>query len=177
MRDIFEQKKSPFYHFGTLLTLEKIPVQDFKKYLCNGFKAVMGNTEEIAQKILAITKAHPYYTQQLAFNVWELLKNDKKRINPVDSACVEIIRHHDMDYERLWHTINRTDMKILIGMALSEISPLSSEFSQKYFNGATSTIFSSLKRLAQKGLLIKTESGYEIDDPLFRKWLINRRRM
>jgi len=25
------------------------------------------------------------------------------------------------------------------------------------------------------GLLIKTVSGYEIDDPLFRKWLMNRR--
>jgi AAA+ ATPase superfamily predicted ATPase len=175
MRDIFEKKKSPFYHFGTLLTLAKIPVQDFKKYLCTGFESVIGITEEIAQKILKITKAHPYYTQQLAFNVWELLRNDKKLVNPVDAACDEIIRHHDMDYERLWHTINRTDMKILIGMALLEISPLSSEFSRKYFNGASSTIFSGLKRLTQNGLLIKTVSGYEIDDPLFRKWLMNRR--
>ena len=175
MRDIFEQKKSPFYHFGTLLTLEKIPVQDFKKYLDNGFESVIANNEEIVQGILEITKSHPYYTQQLAFNIWELLRNDKNLVNPINAACEEIIRHHDMDYERLWHTINRTDMKILIGMASSEISPLSSEFSKKYFNGATSTIFSSLKRLAQKGLVIKTVSGYEIDDPLFRKWLINRR--
>jgi AAA+ ATPase superfamily predicted ATPase len=176
MRDIFEQKKSPFYHFGTLLTLEKIAIQDFKEYLCTGLKSVIDTTEKIAQKILEITKAHPYYTQQLAFTIWELLKKDKKLTNPVDAACAEIIHHHDIDYERLWNTINRTDMKILIGMASSEISPLSSEFSMKYFNGATSTIFSSLKRLAQKGLLIKTATGYEIDDPLFSKWIINRRR-
>ena len=134
------------------------------------------NPEEIAKEILDITRSHPYYTQQLGFNVWELLNNNKKSKNPIEETVDEIIRHHDMDYERLWNTINRTDMKVLIGMSLSEITPLSSEFSQKYFTGASSTIFSSLKRLAQNGLVIKTEIGYEIDDPFFKRW-VNKRRL
>ena len=37
------------------------------------------------------------------------------------------------------------------------------------------TIFSSLKRLTLNSLVIKTDSGYEIDDPLFKRWLIKRR--
>jgi len=176
MRDIFEKKKSPFYHFGYLLPLDKIPQQEFLAYLSAGFESVALKSEEIAKEILEITKSHPYYTQQLAFNVWELFNNTKKSKNLVEEAVGEIIRHHDMDYERLWNTINRTDMKILIGMSLSEITPLSSEFSKKYFTGASSTIFSSLKRLAQNGLVIKTGFGYEIDDPFFKRW-INKRRL
>lgn len=176
MRDIFEKKKSPFYHFGYLLPLDKIPQQEFLAYLTVGLKSVSVKSEEIAKEILEITKSHPYYTQQLAFTVWELLNYTGKMKNPVEEAVSEIIRHHDMDYERLWNTINRTDMKILIGMSLSEITPLSSEFSKKYFTGASSTIFSSLKRLAQKGLVIKTEFGYEIDDPFFKRW-VNKRRL
>ena len=39
---------------------------------------------------------------------------------------------------------------------------------------ASSTIFSALKRLTQKGILLQTEK-YEIDDPFFRKWIINKR--
>ena len=122
-----------------------------------------------------ITRAHPYYTQQLAFYVWELVNRHKNLKQPVETACDEIIQHHDIDYERLWNTLNRTDMKILIGMSVSETSPLSSDFSKNYFNGATSTIFSSLKRLTLNSLVIKTDSGYEIDDPLFKRWLIKRR--
>jgi hypothetical protein len=176
MRDIFEKKKSPFYHFGYLLPLDKIPYQEFSTFLCYGLKSVTVKSIEISKEILEITRAHPYYTQQLAFNVWELLNNAGKIKNSVEEALNEIIRHHDMDYERLWNTINRTDMKILIGMSLSEIPPLSSEFSKKYFTGASSTIFSGLKRLAQKGMVIKTGSGYEIDDPFFKRW-INLRRL
>ena len=175
MRDIFEKKKSPFYHFGYLLPLDKIPYQEFLTFLAYGLKSVTFKSTEISNEILEITKAHPYYTQQLAFNVWELLNNDGKIKNFVEEALNEIIRHHDMDYERLWNTINRTDMKILIGMSLSEIPPLSSDFSKRYFTGASSTIFSGLKRLAQKGMVIKTGSGYEIDDPFFKRWIILRR--
>ena len=103
------------------------------------------------------------------------ISQNMKNLNEI--AGDEIIRHHDMDYERLWNTLNRTDMKILIGMSLSGIPPLSSEFSKKFFNGASSTIFSSLKRLLQSGLVIKTSTGYEIDDPMFKRWLMNKRQI
>jgi len=175
MRDIFEKKKSPFYHFGVVLPLAKLPVRDFMDFLSTGFKNRHPKPEAVAGKILDITGAHPYYTQQLAFNVWELLGRNKKSADPVVAACEEIIRNHDIDYERLWNTLNRTDMKILIGLASSEMPPLSSEFSKKYFDGATSTIFSSLRRLSQNGMVIKTGAGYEIDDPFFEGWLIKRR--
>jgi AAA+ ATPase superfamily predicted ATPase len=175
MRDIFEKKKSPFYHFGYLLPLDKIPFHEFLEYLSIGLKTSAGKPAEIAKEILTITKSHPYYTQQLAFNVWELLNDNIRLKNPVEEAVKEIIKHHDMDYERLWNTMNRTDMKNLIGMSLSGITPLSLEFSKKYFTGASSTVFSSLKRLMQNGLVIKTGSGYEIDDPFFKRWIIERR--
>jgi len=175
MRDIFEKKNSPFYHFGYLLPLDKIPYQDFLTYLTAGLKVVAANPDKTAEEILELTNSHPYYTQQLAFTVWELINSGRKSKNPFEESVSEIIRHHDMDYERLWNTINKTDKKILIGMSLSEIAPLSSEFSKKYFPGASSTIFSGLKRLAKSGLVIKTETGYEIDDPFFKRWIKARR--
>lgn len=174
MRDIFEKKKSPFYHFGYLLPLNKIPRDEFKKFLTKGFKTIPGDPQKLSDEILDITKSHPYYTQQLAFNTWENINNDKVT-NPVDLAVDEIIRHHDMDYERLWNTVNRTDKKILIGMSVTDKSPLSKEFTGNYFNGATSTIFSGLKRLMIRGLVIKVEQAYEIDDPFFMRWLKLRR--
>ncbi len=175
MKDIFEKKKSPFYHFGYMLQLDKIPEKEFMKYLIDGLRRVEENPLETAKGIVEITKLHPYYTQQLAFTVWEILKVGDKINDPVGEAVNEIIHHHDMDYERLWNRINRTDKKILIGLALSEAAPLSAEFSKKYFSSAMSTVFSGLKRLAGEGMVIKTERGYEIDDPFFKRWIEKRR--
>lgn len=175
IREIFEKKKSPFYHFGYLFPLQKIPYNEFFSYLSNNFKKVTGDYNDLSAKLLEKTKCHPYYTQQLAFTLWELLLNNNLIENPVDVAVDEIMRYHDIDYERLWNTLNRTDMQILIGMSLSESSPLSEEFSKQHDMRASSTVFSSLKRLIQNGFLIKSTSGYEIDDPFFKQWIRIRR--
>lgn len=100
---------------------------------------------------------------------------ENKIKDPVATAVDELMRHHDIDYERLWNTINRTDMKILIGMSISESSPLSVEFSKQHDTGASSTVFSSLKRLMQNGFIVKSSAGYEIDDPFFKEWIRVRR--
>ena len=35
MTEIFERKKSPFYHFGKLMHLDKIPYEDFREYIAS----------------------------------------------------------------------------------------------------------------------------------------------
>ncbi len=175
IREIFEKKKSPFYHFGFMLPIDKIPGDEFMKYLKNNFKKIVGEYESISESILEITKCHPYYTQQLAFTVWELLRREDVSNNPVETAVSELIKQHDIDYERLWNTLNSTDMKILIGLSISDSPPLSNEFSKQFNLGATSTTFSSLKRLMVNGFIVRTINGYEIDDPYFKEWIKLRR--
>jgi hypothetical protein len=175
MRDIFEKKNSPFYHFGNLILLDKIPYNEFFNFLTERFTKITNKADIISTDILDITKSHPFYTQQLAFSIFELLIKKGKTSNIVEKGVEDIIRVHDMDYERLLITFNKTDIKVLIGMTQINYSPLSSEFLQKSGIGSSSTIFSSLKRLSQKGIVIKTINGYEIDDPFFSRWIIKRR--
>jgi len=174
--DIFEKKKSPFYHFGFLLRLNKINRNDFKNYLESGFK-LQKEKAAISEEILEFTKCHPYYTQQLAFIVWEILSNTPDSINSIPLAVDEILRNHDMDYERLWATFNNTDKKLLIGIAESGLTPLSEAFYRKYEIGAPSTVFSSLKRIMLNGYITKLAGKYEIDDPFLRRWIAKRRNL
>ncbi len=174
MKEIFEKKKSPFYHFGFVLYLSKIAFDDFRKFLVDSLKKIECNSEDLANQILNFTNCHPYYTQQLAFSVWELLKQNNKEEKPVDKAITDLVYMHDLDYERLWHTLNQTDKLVLINLALSNLSPLSKEFLLKN-SIASSTVFSGLKRLVQQGFLIKSNLNYEIDDPFFKKWIVKRR--
>lgn len=177
IREIFEKRSSPFYRFGTLFTLGKIPEEKFRLFLLERFAEISGEAVSLSDAILNITGCHPYYTQQIAFTVWEMLALQGYKPDIVESAADEIVRSHDNDFERLWNTFNRTDMLVLTGMALTDISPLSDEFNRLYGSGAASTVFSTLKRLTMKGILIKEESSYYIDDPFFRRWILHRRQV
>ena len=174
IREIFQKKKSPFYHFGLVMNLSKIEAKEFRQFLSDGFSNICQNPGSIADKILAVTKCHPHYTQQLAFTVWERASSQPDEAVMVSEAVNELITTHDTDYERIWLNFNRTDRKMLLGISMSELPPLSDAFNRMWGVGASSTAFSSLKRLMSSGFIIKTDK-YELDDPFFSKWLRERR--
>lgn len=175
MRDIFEKKKSPFYHFGQLIPLKKIAHNDFKKYLINRFGSKYPQREILSTEILKRSNCHPYYTQQLASVIWDNCNDSLCPEEQIGHATNSLIQIHDMDYERLWQTQNQTDKKLLIALSQNEKSLLTDSFNQKYGISATSTVFSSLKRLMKQGYILKSNSDYELDDPFFAEW-INRKR-
>jgi len=176
IRDIFEKKRSPFYRFGTLMTLDKIPASEFNEFMEGKFKSVIDNPGRVTAGIFRITDYHPFYSQQLAFTVWEMIHHLGYPDEIELQAAEEIIQSHDNDYERLWNSLNRTDKSLLAGMCSSDLSPLSDAFLKEYGLGATSTVFSAIKRMTEKGFLVKTRQEYKIDDPFFRLWIINRRK-
>ena len=169
MTQIFERKKSPFYHFGQLMRLDKIPYDDFLSYIMERIRVTAGDEqcERIAKDILAETACHPYYTQQLSSVVWDLLVYHKAPYDEVVRIAIEkLVRVHDLDFERLWLTFNKTDRKIL-QILCKGLSPY------ELRDMPTSTSFSAIKRLTQDGYVIRTDR-YLIEDPIFRHWIEER---
>lgn len=167
MTQIFERKKSPFYHFGMLMHLDKIPYDDFMQYITQRLPLKDSTqTNDIAKDILDTTLCHPYFTQQLASQVWEILTYSDVKENIVKEAVEQLTIIHDLDFERLWMNFNKTDKYILLNLAHKK-QPSSTR------SLPTSTIYSSVKRLMQMGYIIKINE-YEIEDPFFRNWLIKK---
>lgn len=163
MTEIFERKKSPFYHFGRLMHLDKIPYDDFMKYIIDRLPVETQLSENIAKKILSFTHQHPYYTQLLSSQVWELLVYEKVETDTVKQAIKQIVQEHDLDYERLWLNFNRTDRQVLQSLSKG-VNPLRNR------QVASSTSFSSIKRLMKVGYVIRTKE-YDIEDPFFNEWI------
>ena len=164
MTDIFEDKKSPFYHFGELMRLGKLPHEDFHQYLSERLANCFVEThEELADRILDYTDCHPYYSQQLAANVWQIGMLQPSTSDPVQKAIDYIVTTHGLDYERLWMNFNRTNKWIL--QRLVSNKPLQSG---EY---RTSTIYSALKRLQKDGYVIYSDH-YELEDPFFKEWIL-----
>ena len=159
MEAIFEKKTSPFYHFGQMIRMGKIPYDDFHKYITDRIDA-----EGVADEILQFTACHPYYTQQLASQVWEMTRWKDTRDDIVEKAVVALVEMHDLDYERLWQNMNRTDRYTLKLLALSQM-PMQNR------SKAPSTSYSSLLRLMKAGYVVRVPQ-YEIEDPFFRRWIL-----
>lgn len=175
IREVFQKKKSPFYHFAMVMHLEKIDAGEFTEFLKSGFTGIHGEPGIVAGEVLSVTRGHPYYTQQLAFTAWEVMVSGRGHsASVIDDAVRELIMMHDMDYERIWLGFNSTDRKVLLGLSMSEQQPLTIDFMRKWDLNASSTVFSSLRRLMTGGYVVKTDK-YELDDPFFSRWIRERR--
>ncbi|MDR1225880.1 MAG: ATP-binding protein [Prevotellaceae bacterium] len=169
MREIFERKKSPFYHFGTLQTLDLIPYADFEAFLKKGFSPLYKNAASIATTILQLTKQHPYYTQMLAFHYFNALLHSKRAT--LQEVILSIIREHDIDYERLWMGLNLKDRELILELIYIEKQLRHG----KNNNIPNSTRYSAYKRLLSKGFLIQGKEGYRVEDPFFTAWILEQR--
>ena len=97
MTDIFERKKSPFYHFGKLMRLNKIPYDDFWEYISSRLPIKEEDKlNRIVEEILSFTGLHPYYTQQLSAQVWELVSYENIKEGVVAEAINKIVLAHDL---------------------------------------------------------------------------------
>lgn len=164
MTDIFENKKSPFYHFGELMRLGKLPRQDFYDYLVERLSAVFPEScKVLADRILNFTECHPYYSQQLAANVWQIGVLQPKSEDVLQAAVDHIVVSHALDYERIWMGFKRTNRWILQRLASGK-SLQDGEY-------RTSTIYSALKRLQKDGYAIYSDH-YELEDPFFKQWIL-----
>ena len=164
MTDIFENKKSPFYHFGRLMHLDKIPYADFYEYIEERLQPVAEREcKPIVESILSITRCHPYYTQQLSSQVWELMYYEKTEEHVVEMAVERITSIHDLDFERLWQNFNQTDKRIMLALSCGQAPMQNRQI-------APSTLYSSIKKLMKAGFVIRTEN-YEVEDPFFKKWI------
>ena len=167
MTAIFEQVKSPFYHFGLLMHLKKIPRDDFELFLTERLQTAAGDkTGALVKAVLDKTGCHPYYTQQLASIVWERLVWMQDKSNVFEDAVAELVEEHDLDYERLWLSFNVTQRRILQGLAQNRKADEMTEL-------ATSTRYDSLAKLAKNGYVIR-EQTFEIEDPFFKDWIAGR---
>lgn len=161
MTDLFENVRSPFFHFGLVMRLAELPREEVARCLAEHWApAAKGKAKELAKKILAVTNARAPYTRMLAYAVEEALRQEADA--PFRFALDLLMSRHDLDYERLWRSFNLTNRKVLD--AVSRSAPLHTVTERE------STVYTAAGRLVKEGVLIRT-SRYEVEDPFFALWI------
>ena len=70
MTKLFQNRRMPFYQFGEMMYLGKIPTEEWVPFICSRFKSQGKQiSEELAQRICETVEGNSSYVQQLAWNV------------------------------------------------------------------------------------------------------------
>jgi len=176
IREIFQNKKNPFYKFGRHISLHKIPVAEFSNFVIKRFSSQKIDAHGIVQDILKFTDCHPYYTQQLCHEIYILSEKKTLTKGIINKAIDQITTEHHADYSRWWNSLTNTERKVIIGIASGNYNPTSQEFIRKYGIKSASTSGSVVSKLIALGTLVKkNREKIKIEDPFWKEWILKNR--
>ena len=173
---IFSDKNKALFRIGKSFNLNKIPEREFAVFIRDRFKKTgIKISVDTTKKILELSESHPYYTQQLCHEVWNLCKSRKTNQateQTISDATEQVLKNQNYAYTSLWDSVKGKQRTLLLAMSDSEDTEIySSEFRARYSLGAPSSVAKAAKTLEEKGLLEKESGGYFIADAFFKEWL------
>lgn len=176
IRDIFQEKKNPFYKFGRQKLLKCIPKIELENFVLKRFNSVGTNASELVKELLLFTDYHPYYTQQLCHELYIIQDKGVLKKGLIRKAIENIITEHNADYKRWWNGLDNTERKIVIGISEGYENITSKDFIQKYGIRTASTAGSASGRLIDKGIIVrKDQDNIAIEDPFWKEWILANR--
>jgi AAA+ ATPase superfamily predicted ATPase len=170
MSDIFNQESRPFYRFGDLIMLNKIPKDHWILFITKSF-ANTGKqiNSEYAEKIVELADNHPDYIQQLCHHLWNLTdsKVDKDIImNAVDL----VLSSNAILYQETCENLSYTQINLLKAVVKGETQFTSNAVMDQYGMGTPRNVWKNKKVLENKEIIdFHTENAYFMD-PFFKYW-------
>jgi hypothetical protein len=172
LSEIFLKKASPLFHFGTIMSLARIPRHEFELFLDKTLAAVLASPRALlVQAILDFTQCHPYYTQLFAYHLWEHAAHGL----PLTTASVidHVIALHADAYVSLWMLLTLRQRNLLRALACDESAPLSqSHVIAKWDLGSAATVSKVIAHLERDGFIERSPTlRLHCSDPFFKIWV------
>jgi len=170
LRDMFEDRKRPFYKSAYIMQLPPMPADEFADYLVQQFAAGgLILPREEAEQIVAFTEAYPYYTQKLAMLYFDMQRPGAS----LTEAQQFLVEMEGADCENIFVGLTNHQKRLLQAIASAHPpSIFATAFLTAHRLGSQGGVQSSLAKLRKLDLVEQDEAGWRITDPIFRNWLV-----
>lgn len=172
--ELFLDKNEPLYRIAKSVPLGRIPAEKFKTFIHSRFKSVdMDIKEGLIEQILKLTACHPYYTQQLCHEIFNICFSKKGVTSKdIEIAMDKCISAQSYAYSTIWDGLSGKQKDLILALALNpEANIYSQEFLTEHELGAPATVQTAVKALEKKGLLDRQNGSYSISDIFFVEWI------
>ena len=172
MENIFNDKSMPFYKFGDMMFLKKIPTEEWVLFICAKFQET-GKTisAEQAAKICEATENLSSYVQHLAWVVW--YKADKVVTNKdITAAIDDLLEQNKVFFQREVEQLSELQLNFLRALANGVTTGFSrKDVIRKYRLESSANVQSVKKALLKKDLIDVDGQEISFNDSLFKQWL------
>ena len=173
---IFNDEHEPFWRSAKRLELGLIEPSKFAPFVRERFQATdKGIMDDALARLLAITGGHPYATQELAHEVWELVgAGSFAHETEVEVALQKVLRAENNHLEKLWDDASTSQRRLVVALARE---PTASLYAEDYRSAhdlpAATTVQAALRGLEKREVVARDNAGTAIIvEPFFADWIL-----
>lgn len=174
MSAIFNDEHEPFWRSAKRLELGPIPVDVFRAAIEAQFARTGRRlATEVAAALLAITRGHPYGTQELAYFFWEEVRpGGTGTLAHLERALTKVLRSENTHFQRIWEKASRGQRLTLVALAAEPGFMMGQEYRRRHELPNPSTTQKALGALVDDELVAKEgDEGYRIVEPFLAEWI------
>ena len=172
MEALFDDESKPFYKFGDIIYLQRIPTEYWVKYITGKFQmADKTITKKQAAWIVSQVDGNSSYVQQLSWYVFQRTET-KVTESILSEALQELIAQCSDLFESKTENLTSYQMNFLKAISDGINSGFSSnKVIQDYKLGSSANVSIVKKALMEKDLVVKEGKELKLADPVLGLWL------
>ena len=177
MSQIFLNRSMPFYQFGDLMWLQKIPTSDWTDYVKSHFEhACRHISDQMVTKICEVVDHYPSYVQHLASIVlYQTPEGGTATEEVLPSAIKELISTNEALYMQQIEPLSGYQMNLLRAI----VSGIHSGYNEKKVRaqfdlGSPSNMVRLRDALIERDIIYSEMRRLYITDPVFTLWFRHR---
>lgn len=171
MLEVFTDSSKPFYKFGNLMFLDKIPADCLEKFFKIRFEETGKRITDSAAKLIAeLIDCHPYYAQQLAQLSW-LRTNITCDNGIVRDAFTALVGQLSLLFVNITEGLTNQQLNYLHALLAGEPAITSTKTMKKYNISSATAAGRSKEALIKADILDNIGGAIKFQDPVYRHWL------
>lgn len=171
MTNLFFNRSKPFYKSVKHIPIDKIEDEHWYKYIQDGFTNY-GKQIAISDidEILEVSKAFPYYTQQIAN---ELFNNTEKNVqkDTIQQSINSILEKEEDLFLNEWNHLSQHQKKALKLLIHFNGENIYTKEKMDAFNFTSSSLKKAVEGLVAKDVVDTKSNKYYLQDPLFELYV------
>ena len=171
LMEVFSSPSMPFYKFGDILFLDKIPNKDWIRFIIERFADTGKKIDEKnALLISELAECHSYYVQQLAQQVWLRTQNQCSD-EIILEAFEDLVLQLSMLFQTITDGLNNSQINFLKAV-INKVEQFSSKETILEYNlGTSANVLKIKKSLTNREIIDIQSDTVTFLDPFYKYWL------
>lgn len=174
MRRLFTHENEPFFRSAKVMELDRIDPGSFTRFVTQQFaRTERALGDGVADELVAVTRGHPYGTQELAYALWEEVPEGFTASSAdLENALAAVVRSENAHFTLAWAGASRAQRLVLQALAAEPGPVFGSDYRLRHGLPAASSVQRAVEQLVADELVERrADGGFDLAEPFLREWI------